>query len=92
MRPPDGIGDHLLDDRLVIGGIGFMAGAEIEHIPRPPLVGQARAEHLAALEPADEDRLQRLGHAKGLAIHLFILKLEAIGQPGSDGMVAAGDP
>ncbi len=69
-----------------------MAGAEVEHIARAALVGHARPEHLAALEPADEHGFQGFRDAKGLAIHFFIFDFEMIRQTGGDRMVAAGDP
>ena len=76
VRPVHGVAQHLLDAGMVVGRIGLVAGAEIEDAAGAALVGQAGAEHLAALEPGDEHRLQRLGHGERLAVHLLVLELE----------------
>ena len=77
---------------VVIGGIGFVAGPEVEHIARTPFVGQARPEHLAALKPADKHGFQRIGHAERLAIHFLLLQLEMLGQAPGNRVVPGRDP
>src|SRR5688500_13632863 len=57
--PPDGVPKDLADLRLVIDRVGLVAGREIEDAAGPAPEGQARAEHLAALVPRDENRLHR---------------------------------
>ena len=70
----------LLDVRVVIGRIGLVAGAEVEDVAGAAALGQARAEHFAALEPGDEHRLERLRHGELLAIHLLVLELEILAE------------
>ena len=57
----------------MVNGEGLMAGLEIENMPFAPGVGAAAAEHFAALEPADEHQLVRLGDLKVLAVGFLVL-------------------
>ena len=61
----------------MVGGVGLVAGAEVEDAPCAALPGQAGAEDLAALEPGDQHRLHRLGHQERLAVHLLARQLDA---------------
>ncbi|GAB1361854.1 hypothetical protein MASR1M32_10900 [Rhodobacter sp.] len=92
MRPADGVGDHALDIGVVIGRVGLVPRPEVEQAAGAAFVGDARAEHLAALEPRHEDGLHRVGDAERLAIHLFVFQFEVVGQAGGDGMAARGQP
>src|SRR4051812_45003274 len=71
VSPTHGVQQHPAHLWIVIGRIGLVARTEIEDASCPALIGQARAEYLATLEPGDEDGLQRLRHGEGLAIHLL---------------------
>ena len=53
-RPVDRIDQHFLNDGHVVNREGFMAGTEVENLALVTAVGDAAAEHFAALEPADE--------------------------------------
>ena len=69
-----------------------MAGAEVEDVAGAAPIGEARTEHFAALEPADEHGFERLGDAERLAIHLFHFELEIGRQALGDRMAGGGDP
>ena len=88
MRPFHGVAQHLLDVGVVVGRIGLVAGAEIEDVAGAAALGQARAEHLAALEPGDEHGLQRLRHGELLAIHFLVFELEILAEALGDRMAA----
>ena len=78
------VADHPLDVLIVIGGIGFVSGAEIEDPAVAPPPGGAAPEHLTAREPGDEDQFIRSGDAKRLAVHLLRRQLEIVAQAGRD--------
>src|SRR5437773_11743906 len=59
--PAGGVGDDAEDVLVVVGGIGLVAGAEVEDLAPPAVVAAAAAEDLAAREPADEDEVVRRG-------------------------------
>ena len=91
-RPVHRVSEHLAHVGVVIGRVGFVAGAEVEDVAGAATIGQARAEHFATLEPGDEHRLERLGHGEGLAIPLFVCELEVRRQVLGDGMAGIDHP
>lgn len=68
--PFDRIHDDLLDLRLIIDWERLMTRAEVEHLTLAAVPAAAAAEHLAALEPADEYLLVRLRDIEVFAVHL----------------------
>ena len=87
-----GVAQDLADIGMVIDRIGLVAGPEIEDAAGAALVGEAGAEHLAALEPGDEHRLQRLRHGERLAIHFGVGDLDAFAEPCGDAVAAVDHP
>ena len=69
-----------------------MAGAEIEDIAGTTTPGETRTENLTALEPGNEDGLERLRYGKLLAIHLLVFQLEMLGQAGGDRVAGIDGP
>src|SRR3954465_9151251 len=70
-RPAHGVADHLLDERLMVGRIGLVAGAEVEDPALAAPEAAAAAEDLPALKPAHEYQLVRGRDVEMLAVHLL---------------------
>ena len=90
--PVHGVAQDRADIGVVVDRIGLVARAEIEDAAGAALVGEAGTEHLAALEPGDEHRLQRLRHGERFAIHFRVGDLDALAEPLGDAMAAVDHP
>src|ERR1043165_5131373 len=64
--PAHGVLDDELDVRIIIRGIGFVAGAEVEDLAGAATPRGTAAEDFAACKPGDKDLLVRRGDAEGL--------------------------
>src|SRR6478609_1031563 len=71
-HPAHAVGDHLLDLRLVVHRVLLVARAEVEDAALAPRERHARAEHLTALEGADEDEVVGFRNVEQLAVHLLL--------------------
>ena len=67
-----------LDILIFVGRICFMAGLEIENLTESPVPTAARAEHLAAFEPTEQDSFIGLRNVEAFSVHFFHVKLYAI--------------
>src|SRR5687768_9921603 len=76
--PVRGVADDAEDRRVVVGGMRLVAGAEVDDaaVTAPPRA--EGAEHLAALEPGDHERLVGGGDVEPLAVHLLVGQLDAL--------------
>src|SRR5690606_6468200 len=90
--PLHGVAQHPLDVLVVIDRIDLVAGREIEDVAAAALEGDAGAEHVAAVIPADEHGLFRLGDREGLAVHLGFRNDEGGRQAGGDRMGTVDGP
>ena len=70
------VDQHPLDLLILIVGIGFVAGLEIEDFACSPAEHTAGAEDLSALVPADKDQLIRLRNQERLRIHLLLSQID----------------
>jgi hypothetical protein len=91
-EPAHGVAQHQLHLRLVVGGVGLVAGAEVENFAVAAFVATAGAEDFAALEPGDEDDVLRCGDGEGFAIHFFVGNFEIRAQAAGDWVAGVADP
>src|SRR5579859_5788968 len=80
-RPAHGVGNHPAYAGVKVGGVGFVAGAEVENLAPAASIAAAAAENLAAGEPADEDQGLERRDVEALAIHLLALDDQRFAQP-----------
>ena len=71
---------------------GLVAGLEVEDVALAAGEGAAAAEDLAALEPADENLLVRLGDVEVLAVGLLMLDDDVAVQTLQDGVAGVHCP
>ena len=90
--PMDGVGYDLLNLWIVIGGVGFMARAEVENLALAASPSGAGSEDLATGKPADEEEFVRGGNAEGFAIHLLGRELDVGADALGDGVGRADVP
>ena len=76
----------------MIGGMGFMAGAEVEYFAFAPYVTAAAPENLAAFEPAHKNQGLGIRDIKELTVHFFMRKFEVFRQAFGYRMAGMGDP
>jgi hypothetical protein len=70
----NGVTDNGLYVLVVIGGIGLVAGLEVEDLTVASLIETSGTEYLAGLVSTDEEKLLGLGNTKRLAVHFLMLK------------------
>src|SRR5690606_5019588 len=91
-RPAPGVGNHAQDVRVVIDRVGFVTGTGVEDLAPPTVKTTTAAKNLAALKPADQDKLIRLWNVEMLAVDLGLGYFEPLGNPGGDRMGGSDDP
>ena len=84
--PADCVCYNSLNDFVMICGICFVTGLEIEYSAKPSLPAASGAENFAAGEPAHKYDFIGLRNIKSFAIHFFTGKNEIFGNTLSDGM------
>ena len=81
--PCGGIGDDALNFGLMVGGISFMAGAEVDDATLAAGPGAAGAKNIAAFKPGYHDEFIRRGNVEEFTVHFFMRDIkvgrEAIG-------------
>src|SRR4029079_19824366 len=70
--PAPPVGDQPPHPRVEVGGVRLVAGPQVDHAAAPAPPCAPAAEHLAALEPADEHELAPGRDAEVLAVHLLL--------------------
>src|SRR4051812_28839926 len=82
--PGDGVGDDALDLGLVIDRELLVARAEVKDAAGAAAVAASAAEHLAALEGADEHELVWRRDVEELAVHLVVGDHDRLRNAGGD--------
>ena len=84
--PVNSIGDDALNILIVEGGAGFVTGLEVEDLTCAAEEAAACAEDEAVLIPCAEYQFIGLGNVEGLAVKLFLLDEEVVGDACGNGM------
>ena len=84
--PIDCVFDNADNVLVIVGGIAFVTGLEIENLSKLAAVAAAGAENLSAFKAAYENKLVGFGNSEGLAVNLFMLKINEAADTLSDGM------
>lgn len=92
LRPANAVGDHALDVGMMVDGINFVPGAEVEDAAEASCPSRAAAEDFAALEPRHKDQFVRCRNAKGLSIHFGVFDLDAVADACGDGVAWIDHP
>ena len=82
----DRIADHLADHGIVVGGMGFVSGLEIENQPCAAAEHTPGTERLAAFEPAKEYDFVRIRNIKRFAVHFLARQRKPVFDALRDGM------
>ena len=85
--PTDGVLDDSLHVFILVGGIGFVSGLEIEDLAVAAGERTTAAEDLAAVEPADENDLVGIRIVERLPVHFLIFKEKTVFHAFSDRMI-----
>jgi hypothetical protein len=90
--PVDGVGEDAADFGLVVGGEGFVAGAEVDDFAFAAGPGAAGAEDVTAFEPGDHDEFVGGGDVEEFAVHFFVGDVEVFGEAVGDFVGGVDDP
>src|SRR5690606_29947572 len=90
--PLDCVRDDVENLRMIVNGVGFVAGAEVEDAPLAAIETASAAEHLAAFKPADEDEFIRRRYVKALTVHFSLFDFEVLAQSGRNGVIGLYNP
>lgn len=91
-RPTDAVGNDVQNAGVVVGGVGFVAGAKVEDFAAPAIETAPAPKDFAALKPTDENEFVRLGDVKVFAVHFFMGDFDVVAQALGDGMAGVDDP
>lgn len=90
--PSNGVADNLLYVFILIRGIGFVTGLEIEDLSISSRKGTSAAEDLTSVEPTDENDFVGIGNIERLAVHFLILKQKSVLDALGNGMIRLDRP
>ena len=85
--PTDSVFDDSLYVFILISGVGFVSGLEIEDFTVSACECATAAENLAAVEPTDENNIVRIRNIKRFPVHFFVFKQKTILHALCDGMI-----
>jgi hypothetical protein len=92
LRPANAVGDHALDIRMMVDGVDFVPGAEVEDAAEAACPSRAAAEDFAALEPRHKDQFVRCWNSKGFTVHFGVFDLDAVADACGDGVAWIDHP
>ena len=78
--------DNADDFLVIVGGIALVTGLEVKNLSKLAAVATSRTENLSAFITAYENKLVGFGNTKGLAVNLFVLKIDETADTLCDGV------